>query len=286
MRPIHRHQPLTAHPTLPPPAKFNPHIPNTRTCPQGHVLVFPSPCLVPNTRTRPQDLVVAFWCPGIILYHSDTENATTGSRSPCQGRCEHPRQENATPVSRFLVWGVPAPFPLPRHEERVAFFVSGTLPTPQTRKRDSNVAFSCLGCPCALPTTLYHPSHCPGTKNATTGSRSSCQGRCQHPRQENATPVSRFRVWGVPAPFPPPFPLSGTLPTPQTRKRDPSVAFLCLGCPCTLYHPSHCPDTNNATPVSRFRVWDIPAPFPPPSTTQTGRTRPLGHVLHVWGIPP
>jgi len=107
-RPVHRHQPPTAHPTRPPPGKLHPHI--------------------PNTRTRPQDLVVAFWCLGIIFYHPDMKNATTGSRSSCQGCCQHPRHENATSVSRFSCLGCPSnPLP-PRHEERdplVAFFVSG-----------------------------------------------------------------------------------------------------------------------------------------------------------------
>ena len=95
--PIHRHQPPLAHPTCPPPAKSNSLIPNTSMCPQGHILVFPSPSLV-------QD---------IIFYHS-----------LCQGCCQHPRYENATPVSHFRVWGVPAPFLLP----------STTLPTAQTRR--------------------------------------------------------------------------------------------------------------------------------------------------------
>ena len=40
MHPTHHYPPPTAHPTPPPSTKFNPHIPNTRTCPQGHVLVF------------------------------------------------------------------------------------------------------------------------------------------------------------------------------------------------------------------------------------------------------
>ena len=111
MRPIHRHQPPTAHPTRPPPAKLHPHIPNTRIRPCGHVLVLPSPSLVPNTRTRPQDLVVAFWCLGIIIYHPDTKNATLWSRSSCQGCCQHPRHENATPVSRFSCLGCPSTLP-------------------------------------------------------------------------------------------------------------------------------------------------------------------------------
>ncbi len=68
------------------------------------------------------------------------------------------------------------------------------------------------------------------------------------------------------------------LPTTRTRRTRPQGRVLRVrdGFP----HPRH----ENANPVSRFRVWDIPAPFPPPSTTQTRRTRPCGRVLRVWNV--
>src|SRR6266567_3563572 len=61
-------------------------------------------------------------------------------------RSRHPKHENATPVSRS----------------------------------------SCLGCPCTLPTTFYHPD----TKNATIWSCYSFLGGSRHPKHENATGVS------------------------------------------------------------------------------------------------
>ena len=56
--------PLASHssPYPSPTHQHVPHNPNTRTCPQGHVLVFlfPLPSLVSNTRTRPQGRVLVF----------------------------------------------------------------------------------------------------------------------------------------------------------------------------------------------------------------------------------
>jgi len=52
-----------------------PHNPNTRTCPQGHLLVFPLPSLVSNTRTRPQGCVLVF---GHYFLPPRHKNATWG----------------------------------------------------------------------------------------------------------------------------------------------------------------------------------------------------------------
>ena len=69
------------------------------------------------------------------------------------------------------------------------------------------------------------------------------------------------------------------LSTTRTRRTRPQCRVLRVrdGSP----HPRH----ENATPVSRFRVWDNPAPFPPPSTTQTPhgspRPSPAEHAKHA-----
>jgi len=122
--------------------------------------------------------------------------------------------------------------------------------------------------------------------------RTRPQGRVLRVRDVANTPDKKMQHWsrvflsGVSLhPSHHPSHCLGMANTPHMKMRPQCRVFV-SGVSLHPYHSSHCPDTNNATPVSHFRVWDIPAPFPPPSTTQTGRTRPLGHILHVWGIPP
>ncbi len=100
--------------------------------------------------------------------------------------------------------------------------------------------------------TFYHPD----TKNATTWSHSLCQGCFPHPRHENATPVSRFRVRDDPAPLPLPS-------TTQTRRMRPYGHIL------RVWDVADTPNMKMRPQCRVLRVWGVPAPFPLPSTTQT-----------------
>jgi len=175
MRPTHCHQPPTAHPTRPPPPNPNSHIPNT----------------LPSS--------------GIISYHPETKNATTGSRSLCQWSCQHPppfhppsttQTRRAQPCGRALhIWDVantlhpihpPSTTQTCKHNPVVAFFVSGVILHPLPH----------LGC---FPISL--PSPDPDTRIVTQWSRSSCLG---YPPPNPLTQTWRtwplgcvLRVWGI-----------------------------------------------------------------------------------------
>ena len=105
--------------------------------------------------------------------------------------------------------------------------------------------------------TSYHQD----TKNATPGSRSSCQGWFSRPQTRKREPSVAFSCLGYPCTLPTTLyhpDTKNAIPgsrssfqrwfsTPQTRKREPSVAFSCLGYPCTLPTTLYHPDTKNAT---------------------------------------
>jgi len=95
--------------------------------------------------------------------------------------------------------------------------------------------------------TLSTTHYDPDMRNATTGSCSLCLGHFPYPRHEHVTPVSRS---------------------------------LCLGCPTPHYHP----DLKNTTLWSCSLCLGVSLPFSPPSTTQTRKTCPCGHILWVWGV--
>jgi len=95
-------------------------------------------------------------------------------------------------------------------------------PSSRTPERDLVVAFWCLS---AQPSTFYHP----GTKNATTGSCSSCLGGFPYPRHPSHSPLP-----------------------PRHEDTTPASRSLCLGCPTTLPTPHYHPDPKNATLWSRF----------------------------------
>ena len=145
----------------------------------------------------------------------------------------------------------PQPQPVPLHGKRADALplASHSLPYPSTTHQhipnNPNTLPSLVWCS-GIP--FYHPE----TKNATPGCILHVRDGFPHPRHENTTPVSRFRVWGIPAPFPPP----STTQTQRTR-------------PCG--HVLH--------------VWNVADTNPAPSTTETWGTRPYGHVLCVSGVP-
>jgi len=182
-------------------------------------------------------------------------------------------------------------------------------PSSRTPERDHKVAFWCLS---AQPSTFYHP----GTKNATTGSCSSCLGgfpyprhpfhyplqprhekrdlcRFPYPRHEHATPASRSLCLGCPTTLPTPhyhpdpknatlwsrFSCLGRFPYPRHEHVTAASRSLCLGCPTTLPTPTTT-QTQRTRPCGRvFRVWVV-------SHTPDMNTRPQRRVLHVWGVPP
>jgi len=225
--PIRRHQPPLAHPTHPPPAKSNPLIPNTRMCPCGYRLVFPSPSLVRasfSTTLRVRDVANA---PAPTDTHGHVLHVWDVANTP---------DMKTRPQCRVFVSGVSLhssyyplpPFPLPRHEERdhvVAFFMSGislhpshhpemknttswsrssclgcpyTFYCPDAKNVTTGSHSSCLGCPSTFPSTLYHPN----TKNATTGSRPSCLGYSHLIQTRRMRPSVAFSVSGL-SPFNP-----------------------------------------------------------------------------------
>jgi len=121
-----------------------PHIPNTRTCPCGHVLVFPLP-----------------------LPHLEYQNASTRTRSGVRALLSTALTRRTRPCGRVL--RVRDVFLIPDMKTRpqCRVFVSGmTLPPshyllpPRHPKHENATPVSrslCLGCPCTLPTTFYHP---------------------------------------------------------------------------------------------------------------------------------
>jgi len=120
------------------------------------------------------------------------------------------------------------------------------------------------------------PNLFPSTENAPTRYPTAPTAHPTRPPQPKHSPLPRLEHQNASTRT-----RSGAralLPTTRTRRTRPQGRVLRVrdGFP----HPRH----ENANPVSRFRVWDIPAPFPPPSTTQTRRTRPCGRVLRVWNV--
>ena len=174
------------------------------------------------------------------------------------------------------------------------FYCSHHLLPPRHEERDHRVAFFVSGCPSPLPSTSYHPD----TKNATTGSRSSCLGvpsTFYHPDTKNATTGSRSSCLGGPSPLP------STSYHPDTKNATTGSRSSCLGCFLHLLPPRHEErDHQVAFFVSRVFpptsthprheerdhqvAFFVSGVFPPPPTTQTRRTRPQGRVLRVWGI--
>ena len=132
----------------------------------------------------------------------------------------HPRHENATLGSRFLVWGVGS---VPDTKNATLWSRSSCLgsgnggrgwwegrrDTPDTKTRHwSRVFLSGV-----LATYL--------TRRTRRVLRVWAVGRVQgHPRQENATPVSRFLVWGVRN-------VRVVEDDARTPERDHKVAFWC-----------------------------------------------------------
>jgi len=154
------------------------------------------------------------------------------------------------------------------------FYCSHHLLPPRHEERDHRVAFFVSGCPSPLPSTSYHPD----TKNATTGSRSSCLGvpsTFYHPDTKNATTGSRSSCLGGPSPLPS---TSYHLLPPRHEERDHRVAFFVSG--WSLSPSLHLLPPRHEERDHRVAFF-VSGVFPSPPTTQTRRTRPPGRVLRV-----